>query len=59
MILRPLLDKGNVRESHLTLSRVLEAFPHMNFGTTPLIWLQILGLGFQQTAKYHIEKSNT
>jgi hypothetical protein len=27
MIFRPSLDKGNVRESHLTLARVLEAFP--------------------------------
>jgi hypothetical protein len=27
MIPRPLLDKGSVRESHLTLARVLEAFP--------------------------------
>jgi hypothetical protein len=48
MILRPPLDKGSVRKSHLTLARVLEAFPpQMKFRTTPLIWLHILGLGFQ------------
>ncbi len=60
MIPTPPLDKGNVRESHLTLARVLEAFPpQMKFRTTPLIWLHILGLGFQQAARYHIEESNT
>jgi hypothetical protein len=60
MIPRPPLDKGSVRESHLTLARVLEAFPpQMKFHTTPLIWLHILGLRFQQVARYHIEKSNT
>jgi hypothetical protein len=38
MIPRPPLDKGSVRESHLTLARVLEAFsPQMKFRTTPLI----------------------
>jgi hypothetical protein len=31
----------------------------MKFRTTLLIWLHILGLGFQQSAKYHIEESNT
>ncbi len=31
----------------------------MRFRTTPLIWLHILGLGFQQATKYHIEKNNT
>ncbi len=47
MIPRLSLDKGNARESHLTLARVLEAFaPQMKFHTTPLIWLHILGLGF-------------
>jgi hypothetical protein len=60
MIPRPSLDKGSVRESHLTLARVLEAFPpQMKFRTTPLIRLHILGLGFQQATKYHIEESNT
>jgi hypothetical protein len=60
MIPRPPLDKGSVRESHLTLARVLEAFPpQMKFRITLLIWLHILELGFQQAAKYHIEKSNT
>ncbi len=60
MIPRPLLDKGSVRKSHLTLARVLEAFPpQMKFHTTFLIWLHILGLGFQQAARYHIEESNT
>jgi hypothetical protein len=48
MIPRPLLDKGSVRESHLTLAYVLETLPpQMKFRTTPLIWLHILGLGFQ------------
>jgi hypothetical protein len=31
----------------------------MKFHTAPLIWLHILGLGFQQAAKYHIEENNT
>jgi hypothetical protein len=31
----------------------------MKFRTTPLIWLHILGLGFQQAARYHIEENNT
>jgi hypothetical protein len=60
MIPRPLLDKGSLRESHLTLARVLEVFPpQMKFHTTLLIWLHILGLGFQRDAKYHIEENNT
>ncbi len=60
MIPRLPLDKGSVRESHLTLACVLEAFPlQMKFHTTLLIWLHILKLGFQQTAKYHIEENNT
>jgi hypothetical protein len=60
MIPRPPLHKGNVRESHLTLARVLEAFPpQMKFHTTPIIWLHIFGLGFQQATRYHIEESNT
>jgi hypothetical protein len=60
MIPRPSLNKVNVKESHLTLARVLEAFPpQMKFRTTPLIWLHILGLGFQQVARYHIEENNT
>jgi hypothetical protein len=33
--------------------------PQMKFRITPLIWLHILGLGFQQAAKYHIEEINT
>jgi hypothetical protein len=38
MIPWPPLDKGSVRESHLTLARVLEAFPpQMKFRTTLLI----------------------
>jgi hypothetical protein len=38
MIVRPPLDKGSVKESHLTLARVLEAFPlQIKFRTTPLI----------------------
>ncbi len=37
MIPRPLLDKGNVRESHLTLARVLEAFPPI-WSFVPLLW---------------------
>ncbi len=60
MIPKSLLNKGSVRESHLALARVLETFPpQMKFCTTPLMWLHILGLGFQQAAKYHIEESNT
>ncbi len=60
MIPRSPLDKGSVRESHLTLARVLEAFsPQMKFCTISLIWLHILGLGFQHAAKYHIEENNT
>jgi hypothetical protein len=60
MIPRPPLDKGSVKESHLTLARVLETFPpQMKFHTTPLIWLHILRLGFQQAVRYHIEESNT
>jgi hypothetical protein len=31
----------------------------MKFHTTPLIWLHIFKLGFQQAAKYHIEEINT
>ncbi len=59
MIPRPLLDKGSVKESHLTLAHVLETFPpQMKFRTTPLIRLHILGLGFQQATKYHIEENN-
>ncbi len=59
MILRPLLDKGSVRKSHLTLACVLEVFPpQMKFCTSPLIWLHILQLGFQQAAKYHIKENN-
>jgi hypothetical protein len=30
----------------------------MKFHTAPLIWLHILGLGFQQVAMYHIEENN-
>jgi hypothetical protein len=30
----------------------------MKFRTIPLICLHILGLGFQQAARYHIEESN-
>ncbi len=60
MIPRPPLNKGSVRESHLTLAHVLEAFPpQMKFHTTPMIWLHILGLEFQQATRYHIEESNT
>ncbi len=29
----------------------------MKFHITPLIWLHILGLGFQQAARYHIEET--
>jgi hypothetical protein len=59
MIPSPPLDKGSVRESHLTLAHVLEAFsPQMKFRTTPLIWLHILGLGFQHATRYHIEENN-
>jgi hypothetical protein len=59
MIPRPPLDKGSVRESHLTLAHVLEAFPpQMKFHTTPLIWLHILELGFQHATKYHIKENN-
>ncbi len=60
MIPRSLLNKGSVKESHYTLARVLEALPpQVKFRTTPLIRLHILGLGFQQAARYHIEESNT
>jgi hypothetical protein len=31
----------------------------MKFRTTPLNWLHILGLGFQQTVMYHMEESRT
>jgi hypothetical protein len=56
----PLLDKGKVRESHLTLGQVLDALPpQMKLQTTPLTWLHILGLEFQQAARYHIEESST
>jgi hypothetical protein len=60
MIPRPPLDKGSVRESHLTLAHVLEAFPpQMKFCTILLIWLHIFELGLQQAARYHIEETNT
>ncbi len=49
-----------MRESHLTFAWVLNALPpQMKFPTTPLIWLDILGLGFQQAAMYHMEESMT
>jgi hypothetical protein len=31
----------------------------MKFLTIPLIWAHILGSGFQDAAKYHIETSRT
>jgi hypothetical protein len=37
MIPRPLLNKGSVREPHLTLACVLEAFPPI-WSFVPLLW---------------------
>jgi hypothetical protein len=31
----------------------------MKLQTTPLIWLHILGFGFQQAARYHIDANKT
>ncbi len=60
MIPRSPSNRGSVRESHLTFAQVLDALlPQMKFLTTPLIWLHILGLGFQQAAMYHMEESRT
>jgi hypothetical protein len=51
MIPRPPHEKGSVKESHLTFARVLDVFPpQMKLHITPIIWLHILGLGFQQVA---------
>lgn len=53
-------ERGSIRESHFTFARVLDILPpQMKFRTTPLIWLHILGLGFQQAAMYHMEENRT
>jgi len=60
MIPRPPHEKGSVKESHLTFARVLDVFPpQMKLHITPVIWLHILGLGFQQVAKYHMDETRT
>jgi hypothetical protein len=60
MIPRPSLEEENVRQSHFTFVQVLITFPpQMKFHMTPLIWLHILGLRFQQAAMYHMEESRT
>ncbi len=60
MIPRSPHDRGSMRESHLTFAQVLDTLlPQMKFRTTPLTWLHILGLGFQQGTMYHMDESKT
>ncbi len=58
MIPRPSLDKGSVRESHLTLARVLEAFPpyEVSYHSSNLVAHPRIGVPI--AAMYHIEENN-
>jgi len=56
----PPLEVGITIVSHFTLARAgASRPPQMKFLTIPLIWEHILGLGFQDAAKYHVEASRT
>ncbi len=56
----PPLVVGSTRVSHLTFALVVVAFPpQMKLRTTPRTWLHILGLGFQDAARYHMDARST
>ncbi len=60
IIPRPPWEVGRTRVSHLTFALALVAFPlHIKFLTTPRTWLHILGFGFQDVARYHMEVRST
>ncbi len=60
MIPRSPLVVGRTRVSHLTFVLAVVVFsPHMKFRTTPRTWLHILGLGFQDAARYHMDVKST
>ncbi len=51
---------GSASVSHLTLAQVGASLPpQIKFLMSPLTWLLILGSGFQQAARYHIEARRT
>jgi hypothetical protein len=51
---------GSASVYHLTLARVgVSLPPQIKFLMSPLTWLLILGSGFQQAARYHIEARRT
>ncbi len=51
---------GSASVSHLTLARVGASLPpQIKFLMSPLTWLLILGSGFQQATRYHIEARRT
>ncbi len=60
MIPRPPCEVGRTIVSHLTLAFALVAFPlQIKFLTTPRTWQHILGFGFQEAARYHMEARST
>ncbi len=60
IIPRPPWEVGRTSISHLTFALALVVFPlHIKFLTTPHTWLHILGFGFQDAARYHMEARST